>query len=266
MRTTRRGPRTGVEHVVRAPHSRVGIGWFLVAAIAAQGFAGCTSIPTEETHESRHAFHGSTSAQQTGGPATSMGCEVQFVADMITHHEQAIQMSDLAPERASDQRVVDAAAEIIRKQRIEISLMTDWLRAAGVPSTDSAARKEHSQQALDMPGMLTAAQLHALSSAKGRAFDERFLQGMIRHHRGALTMVEQELPTDSSPMVLKFGLDIDLAQRYEIAYMTRLLLELRTGRRPSLAAMARIMATRQFDHPLPMMSLSTCGSSPQNSH
>lgn len=172
---------------------------------------------------------------------------------MITHHQQALQMSDLARDRASDQRVIDLAAAIIRKQRIEIALMTDWLRAAGVPlAPEEDAGEERHQHEFDMAGMLTPAQLDALSRAKGRAFDESFLRGMIRHHRGALTMAEEVvLPADGSPVVRALALDIGITQRYEIVAMRRLQIELRTGRRPSPAAMARMMATQQFDEPLP---------------
>lgn len=171
---------------------------------------------------------------------------------MILHHQQALQMSDLALDLASDQRVIDLAAAIIRKQRIEIAVMTDWLRALGVPreSGDDVGQERH-HHAADMPGMLTPAQLDALSSANGTAFDEMFLRAMIRHHRGALTMAEQMLHPNDSPVVRTLAVDTAVTQRYEIVAMRRLQIELRTGRRPSTAEVARMMATQQFDEPLP---------------
>lgn len=245
--------------------SGLGVARLLAAAIAALAFTGCTSTPVGNTHdEHRHADHGSINPEEPNVPAgASIGCEVQFVAAMITHHEQALQMSDLALDRAGDQRIIDLAAAIIRQQRIEAALMTDWLRAADVPlAPDEDAGEERHHHAFDMAGMLTPEQLNALSRAKGRAFDESFLLGMIRHHRGALTMAEQVLlPADGSPVVHALALDIAITQRYEIVAMRRLQIELKTGRRPSPAEVARMMATGRFDDPLPTMKPSTCGRS-----
>jgi uncharacterized protein (DUF305 family) len=234
--------------------SRVGVASFCAAAIAASALSGCISARVGQTHdEQRHANRGSASSGGPSVPAVaSVGCDAQFVAAMITHHQQALQMSDLAPDRASDQRVIDLAAAIIRKQRIEIAAMTDWLRARDVPreSGDNAGQERH-HHAADTPGMLTPAQLDALSSANGAAFDEMFLWAMIRHHRGALTMAEQVLHANDSPVVRTLAVDTAVTQRYENVAMRRLQIELRTGRRPSPAEVSRMIATERFDEPLP---------------
>jgi uncharacterized protein (DUF305 family) len=79
---------------------------------------------------------------------------------------------------------------------------------------------------MPMPGMLTAAELARLDSARGSAFDRRFLEGMIRHHQGAITMVQDLLNTPGAaqdPLIYQYATDIDADQTVEIGLMRRLL-------------------------------------------
>ena len=239
----------------------VGVASLCAAVMAASALSGCSASHVGHAHdEHRHAHHGSAGSPRPNvRSAASVRCDAQFVAAMITHHQQALQMSALAPDHASDPRVIDLAAAIIRKQRIEIATMTQWERDVGAPldSEEDSGHEGH-QHAAEMPGMLTPAQLDALSSVNHAAFDEAFLRAMIRHHRGALTMAQQVLSTTGSPVVRTFAVDTAINQRYEIITMRQLQIELSTGRRPSPAEMSRMMVTKHFDDPLPAQKQSSC--------
>ena len=151
---------------------------------------------------------------------------VAFMQGMIGHHAQALDMAALVPERASDPAMRLLAQRIEVSQKDEIALMQRWLRARGHPVPDADAHVHAAMGHGDlMPGMLTAAQLDTLTASRGRAFDRRFLEGMIRHHEGALTMVADLLAATSAldAETFRFVSDIDADQRAEIRRMKTLL-------------------------------------------
>jgi uncharacterized protein (DUF305 family) len=120
--------------------------------------------------------------------------EVAFLSEMIQHHQSAIEMSNLAPDRAAHQELKDAAQKIIADQRREISEMTDWLQQwYGVAPT---ADMMH-----DMPGM-GMSDMMALESLKGDEFDKSFLKMMRMHHMGAVDMAKL-VPTRATHDELK---------------------------------------------------------------
>jgi len=144
--------------------------------------------------------------------------DAAFMAGMIDHHAQALEMAALAPSRAADARVRTLAARITTGQEAEIGLMTQWLAERGLSKAD-----EHRH---DMPGMLTPAQMTELEAATGRGFDRLFLVDMIRHHQGAITMVDQLFAVpgaaqDASTFRIASGVQVD--QRAEIARMESML-------------------------------------------
>lgn len=116
------------------------------------------------------------------------GSDVMFAQMMIKHHEQAIEMGNLAASHASSPEVKALAADIVAEQGPEIAQMKSWLTESGSP-----IEAVHS---MVMDGMLSSAQMSALSAATGKAFDKLFLNGMIAHHKGALAMAK--LVVDSS--------------------------------------------------------------------
>ena len=222
---------------------------------------GCAPAQEEPPrHEHEHSDHRGADGQDAG---TAANCDAQFIVAMIPHHEQALQMSDLALDRSTDRRITELAAAIIRKQRVEIEIMTDWSRSEGVPlASPSATDGTHQHDPTEMPGMLTQSELDEMASATGAAFDAMFLRGMIQHHRGALTMVEQMVHPRGSSTVRTLAVETAIAQRYEIVAMQRLLIELSTGHTPSQVDMARLAAAQPFDDPLPAKSSSNCGAAP----
>ena len=77
-----------------------------------------------------------------------------------------------------------------------------------------------------MPGMLTPKQMDALRKAKGEAFDELFLKGMIQHHNGALNMVKDLFDSAGAGQdaeLFNFATDVDSGQRAEIKVMQSML-------------------------------------------
>lgn len=150
--------------------------------------------------------------------------DVSFMQGMIAHHAQAIYMSQMAPSRNADPRLARLAHKIDLSQAGEIALMQDWLRANGqaVPDTSS-------WRTMMMDGMLTTEQLAQLGAARGRTFDRLYLEGMIYHHEGALTMVEDLYASPRAAQDVDISVlanDIETTQRAEIGLMRRMLLDM----------------------------------------
>lgn len=148
--------------------------------------------------------------------------DVDFMSGMIHHHAQALVMSRMAPSHGASERMDVLAARIINAQNDEIALMQRWLadRDLPVPDPEAAGHTMH------MPGMLTDDQLAALDAARGPEFDRLYLQLMIQHHQGAITMVEELFATDGAAQedsVFKLASDIAADQQSEITRMQTML-------------------------------------------
>ena len=152
--------------------------------------------------------------------------DVRFMQGMISHHAQAVEMTDLVDRRASSDAMRKLAQRIQVSQADEIKMMERWLSTRGeeVPSVHA----HHTMGGTLMPGMLTADEMSRLSGAKGREFDRLFLEGMIKHHEGALVMVKDLFATPGAAQesdVFAFASDVDADQRAEIDRMRSLLKE-----------------------------------------
>ena len=158
--------------------------------------------------------------------------DVEFMQGMITHHAQAVEMTELIEPRTANKDLRLVGARISKSQLDEMAFMKRWLEARGEP-VSPAMPSEHGHASGGhklMPGMLTAEQMDALTKAKGAEFDRLFLEGMIQHHNGALIMVEELFSTAGSGQdaeLFNFATDVDNDQRAEIRTMQTLL-----GRKP----------------------------------
>jgi uncharacterized protein (DUF305 family) len=147
---------------------------------------------------------------------------------MIPHHAQAIAMSMMAAERAGSPRVKNLAARIQAAQQPEIDQLSGFLRAwnAPVPSTNNPmggmGQMDHGASGA-MPGMMSGDQMQQLGQANGEAFDRMFLQMMIVHHQGAVTMAETELKDGQNPDARQLAQRIIDAQQREITEMRSLI-------------------------------------------
>lgn len=137
-----------------------------------------------------------------------------FAAMMIPHHEQAVEMSDLALTRSTNPEVLALAKQIKAAQEPEIEEMKTW------GDTSSAGHMGH--DGMTMAGMLSESELAALSAATGVEFDRLFLSGMIGHHEGAIEMAQDVLES-KNPKVRDFATKIIEVQANEIATMKALL-------------------------------------------
>jgi uncharacterized protein (DUF305 family) len=166
----------------------------LLAALipAALILAACST--THSAGDPAHAGMGSamTSAGQDVPQSNDFNAaDVVFAQMMIPHHEQAVEMSQLAETRASDPQIVALAAQISSAQQPEIDKMTAWLQAAGAPNAD-----DHMGHA--MPGLLTDQQMQDLQGATGSTFDQMFAMFMIAHHEGAMEMAQEVVESANS--------------------------------------------------------------------
>ncbi len=164
--------------------------------------------------------------------------DVKFMQDMIPHHHQATEMAELVEARTNNPELVDLAGRINGSQADEIAFMQDWLAERGetVPNpADHAGMHMHH----DMAGMATPQQMAQLAAAEGADFDQLFLELMIRHHDGAITMVEDLMEQDGSaydPVLFEFTNDIVNDQMVEIERMNSMLIALSSDPRAGLAA------------------------------
>jgi uncharacterized protein (DUF305 family) len=150
--------------------------------------------------------------------------DIRFMQGMIGHHAQALEMTALLRSRSSSDDMRKLAQRIDVSQADEIKMMQAWLARRGAPLPDPHAH--HANGAALMPGMLSADDMAQLAAAKGPAFDRLFLQFMIRHHEGALTMVKDLFATPGAGQesdIFAFASDVDADQRMEIDRMRAML-------------------------------------------
>lgn len=150
--------------------------------------------------------------------------DVAFMQGMIGHHAQALEMAALLPSRTSREEMRLLGKRLEVSQADEIEMMQDWLTARGRPLPNAHAH--HGQGAMLMPGMLTEDEMRRLAAASGETFDRLFLEHMITHHEGALTMVEQLFATPGAGQeadIFAFAADVDADQRMEIDRMRSML-------------------------------------------
>src|SRR5436190_4455100 len=150
--------------------------------------------------------------------------DVQFMQGMISHHAQAVEMVALIPSRTSreDMRLLGHRIDV--SQADEIKMMQHWLQVRGKDVPNEHAH--HMHDAKLMPGMLTPGEMERLAASTGDEFDRLFLEGMIKHHGGALTMVEQLFGTPGAGQeveIFSFASDVDADQRMEIERMGAML-------------------------------------------
>jgi uncharacterized protein (DUF305 family) len=143
----------------------------------------------------------------------SRAADIMFAQVMIPHHQQAIEMSDMALSQASSNDIKDLADQMKSEQAPEIAVMRGWLANWGAPETPVDDLSNHSTGT----GMMTADDMSALSALNGPDFDRLWLQMMISHHQGAIKMAKDVLATTNDPEVKALAQSIIDAQTKEIA-------------------------------------------------
>jgi uncharacterized protein (DUF305 family) len=163
-------------------------------------------------------------------PKAPSKADADFMQGMIMHHNQAVQMTEMLKTRTKDPAIQELGHKIDVSQTDEMRWMKQWLTDRSLP-IDSMAGMDMKDMKMDMPlmpGMLTAAQMEALSKASGPEFDHLFLTGMIQHHSGALQMVKDLFANPGAgqdPQLFDFANDVDNTQQAEIDIMRHMLKE-----------------------------------------
>ena len=174
--------------------------------------AACGAPPEQQGHQG----HGPATSQ---APRKHNQADVTFAQGMVVHHQQAIEMSKSATDRAGSPEVRELAEQIAAAQRPEIDLLNGWLRDWGAAPAQHSGHGGHQQ----MDGMMSAEQMRGLAQASGADFDRRFLSMMIEHHEGAVSMARAELKSGAFPEAKQLAQRIIDAQRAEIDTMRGLL-------------------------------------------
>jgi uncharacterized protein (DUF305 family) len=196
----------------------LGIGAAAIAALV----VGCSSSDTGASHEMDET---STSAESTGSTdqAEHNDQDITFAQGMIPHHQQAIDMAEMAAEKASSAEVKDLASRIQAAQDPEIQQLTDMLEKWGAP-TEPTMTGESDMPGMDHgdmsgEGMMTDEEMQQLEGATGAEFDRMWVQMMIKHHQGAVDMAKTELEQGSNAEAKDLAQKIIDAQEAEIKEM-----------------------------------------------
>ena len=139
--------------------------------------------------------------------------DFDYARMMIEHHTQALEMTELVPERAKSTQVKRLAERISAAQKPEIEAMEGWLKLNDGDERDTS----HDHGA--MPGMATEAQLKELGTLDGEKFDQSFLKLMITHHEGAITMATDVKAQGNNIQIEEMADDVIAQQATEISRM-----------------------------------------------
>lgn len=151
--------------------------------------------------------------------------DVTFAQQMIPHHQQAVEMAELAETRAGSEEVKSLAADIKAAQGPEIDTLTGWLESWGedVPDGGMAGMDHGDMSSDEMGGMMSDDDMSSLADASGAEFDRMFATMMIEHHQGAIEMAQTEQAEGKFPDATAMAEDIEATQAEEIKTMQALL-------------------------------------------
>ncbi len=227
-------------HPLPAGLRRVGAAAAVVAALL--GAAACTGgegagpavTPATPTlpvlQPGRPGEPNATLTGSAAAPVTTPSIrpgDARFLTDMVTHHAQAIVMVDAVASDLTDRQVASLASRIRDEQKPEIDAMAGYLEQRGAPVPPEATNPnlvDHG--AHSMPGMASEKDLRDLGGATGVSADRLFLALMIRHHEGALTMVQEHAREAADERVEEIAADINVTQSKQIDQMRAMLARL----------------------------------------
>jgi uncharacterized protein (DUF305 family) len=189
----------------------------LIVPVAALALTACGGGTTDSGHSMGGHSMGASSAS---APAGHNSQDVMFAQMMIPHHRQAIVMAEQAATRASSPEVKKLAAQIEHAQGPEIQKMTGWLKAWGVAVPSGDMKMGHGD------GMMSERDMKKLGTLSGKDFDKAFLQMMIKHHQGAVTMARTEQASGSFADAKALADSIVTSQSAEITTMRHLLAQM----------------------------------------
>lgn len=153
------------------------------------------------------------------GVAGASAGDIQFLEDMVAHHQQALQLAAIMPGQSNNPALLMLANRIAEQQRTELQGCQAQLLQWEAPGRSPAER----DAAEDIPGMVDQATIDKLRSLHGPQFEKLWLQSMIDHHRGAITMAHNEIEHGQSPEAISIAKSLVPLQQAEIDQMTAML-------------------------------------------
>lgn len=191
----------------------------LVAACATAILLSSCSTPASDGHtDHAHGSESSAAAPSAESPAPNNAADVAFVTGMIPHHEQAVAMSALVPERSTDPAVIKLAADISAAQGPEIETMKVFL----VQWNAGADTGHEGHDMGSMDGMVDDTTMKQLESLRGNEFDTLWLKSMIAHHEGAIKMANTEIADGANADAKTLAQQIVTAQQAEVDQMKKM--------------------------------------------
>lgn len=189
----------------------------IVAVIASLAAALVLSSCTSSDDHGEHVATTTTTSETV---AAHNADDIMFAQMMIPHHQQALELSALVPERSSNPAVIALAAKIAAEQQPEINTMKALLLQWDADPTPAS---DHGGHGMTMQGMVDDATMAKLQSLKGAEFDTLWLQSMIGHHQGAIEMAKAQVANGSSADMTTLAKSIITAQQAEIDQMKQML-------------------------------------------
>lgn len=163
------------------------------------------------------------SATATSKAGDHNDADVTFAKDMIQHHRQAVDMAELADDRASSKEIKDLATKIKGAQDPEIKTMSGWLTSWGEEVPKDMGDMEGHDMSSGMPGMMSNEDMEKLEKASGAEFDKMFAEMMIKHHEGAIEMAKTEKSKGKYGPATELADEVIKAQTAEIDQMNKIL-------------------------------------------
>ncbi len=190
----------------------------LAVVLVAAVLTSCTGPSATEAsaeHEHGNVEHGEVQ------PAGHNADDVAFATNMIPHHEQAVELSALVPDRSGNPHLRTLATAIATAQGPEIDTMKGFLAQwnAGTEAADAG----HAGHGMVMQGMVDDATMTRLGQLRGPEFENLWLESMISHHQGAIEMAKAEIANGESANAVALARTIVEVQQAEIGQMKQML-------------------------------------------
>jgi uncharacterized protein (DUF305 family) len=188
-----------------------------LAAVAAALFLSSCSSPASDGHTGQEH---TDEPVITGQPAGYNADDVAFATDMIPHHQQAVELSTMVPDRSTNAELIALAQQVSAEQQPEINVMKVFLVQWNEnPDTNSG----HDGHGNTMAGMVDEATMTKLKSLTGAEFDKLWLESMISHHQGAIEMAKAEIANGDNVDAKALAKNIVTTQEAEIGQMKQML-------------------------------------------
>jgi len=208
-----------------------------VASIALRAQGGATPPAAAQPQPRAPASKPAQTPVRAGSEVNK--ADGEFMSGMIPHHAQAVIMAGWAPSHGAREDVRILCERIVVGQRDEIAMMQTWLDDRGLPVPDAKSTRHKMtmngvEHEMLMPGMLTDEEMAQLDKARGSDFDRLFLVGMIKHHQGAIDMVDvlfKSYGAAQDETVFRFASDVYADQGTEIERMEKMLATVPGGRK-----------------------------------